>query len=146
MVDVIDLLNNRLSYYIPSTIGELQNLVTLYLAHNRLEGPIPETFCSLIAMVILNFSYNNLSGLIPKSLKGLSYLKDLNVSFNRLSRKISNGGPFRNFTNNSFLRNKGLCGDSRLELSLCHFKHSCNLRAKQLVLPLVGELGMGKLS
>ncbi|KAL8513147.1 hypothetical protein ACS0TY_019363 [Phlomoides rotata] len=117
----IDLSMNNLSQSIPNTIGNLQSLVYLSLAHNRLEGSIPVFVGSMISLVALDLSNNDLSGSIPKSLEELQQLDYLNVSFNSLSGDIPSGGPFRNFTMESFKGNDALCGSSSLRgIPICH--------------------------
>ncbi|KAL8503952.1 hypothetical protein ACS0TY_022618 [Phlomoides rotata] len=107
----INLSMNNLSESIPNTIGKLQNLVNLSLAHNRLKGSIPASVGSMVGLVTLDLSNNNLSGSIPKSLEALRYLLYFNVSFNTLNGEIPSGGPFRNFTLESFTGNDALCGN-----------------------------------
>ncbi|KAL8503940.1 hypothetical protein ACS0TY_022607 [Phlomoides rotata] len=102
---------NNLSESIPNTIGKLQNLVKFSLAHNRLKGSIPTSVGSMVGLVTLDLSNNNLSGSIPKSLEALRYLLYFNVSFNTLNGEIPSGGPFRNFTLESFTGNDALCGN-----------------------------------
>ncbi|KAK2983434.1 hypothetical protein RJ640_027932 [Escallonia rubra] len=109
VVTKLDLSYNNFSGDIPGSIGDLQNLVTLSLEHNDLMGTIPEKFRSLVSLETLDLSQNNLSGLIPKSLDKLRYLKYFKVSYNKLHGEIPSGGPFRNFTSQSFLPNEALC-------------------------------------
>ncbi|XP_068309975.1 probable LRR receptor-like serine/threonine-protein kinase At3g47570 [Pyrus communis] len=115
----MDLSNNHFSGNIPSSIGGLQNMITLSLANNYLEGPIPSSFKTLVSLEFLDMSQNNLSGEIPKSLEALLYLKHLNLSFNKLHGEIPTGGPFGNFSADSFVSNAALCGASRLHVPLC---------------------------
>ena len=91
-------------------MGKLQNLITLSLSQNRLQSLIPVEFGDLVSLESLDLSQNNLSGIIPKSLEALIYLKYLNVSFNKLQGEIPDGGPFVNFTAESFIFNEALCG------------------------------------
>ncbi|CAL2225860.1 unnamed protein product [Prunus armeniaca] len=116
----VDLSNNHLSGVIPSTIGGLRDLVNLSLANNNLEGPIPSSFHDLLSLQLLNLSRNNLSGVIPKSLEALSLLKYLDLSFNRLQGEIPTGGPFQNFSAQSFVSNSALCGAPRLHVPPCN--------------------------
>ncbi|RVW77430.1 Receptor protein-tyrosine kinase CEPR2 [Vitis vinifera] len=51
-----------------------------------------------------------------QSLEALKYLKYLNVSVNKLQREIPNGGPFANFTAESFISNLALCGAPRFQV------------------------------
>ncbi|PSR98712.1 Receptor kinase-like protein Xa21, processed [Actinidia chinensis var. chinensis] len=116
---IIDLSVNRFSGQIPVTVGGLQSLLYLSLARNRLEGQIPESCGDMLSLQFLDLSHNNLSGAIPKSLEALSDLRRLNVSFNRLTGEIPRGGPFANFTNQSFLANEALCGAPQLQFPPC---------------------------
>ncbi|XP_059668957.1 probable LRR receptor-like serine/threonine-protein kinase At3g47570 [Cornus florida] len=118
-VTLLDLSKNQFTGKIPNTIGQLQNLVNLSLSENRLQGPIPESFSDLISLESLDLSRNSFSGAIPKSLEKLLYLKYINVSFNRLSGEIPSGGPFANFTYESFVQNDGLCGAPRFHVRKC---------------------------
>ncbi|XP_031122593.1 receptor kinase-like protein Xa21 [Ipomoea triloba] len=115
----LNLSSNQFSGEIPSTIGQLQNLLNLSLSSNRLHGPIPQSFDGLISLQALDLSNNNLSGGIPKSMEKLKDLVYLNLSFNDLSGKIPNGGPFTNFSMESFMGNNELCGASRFHVMEC---------------------------
>ncbi|XP_027105494.1 uncharacterized protein [Coffea arabica] len=106
----IDLAENEFSGNIPTTLGGLQNLISLTLAHNELQGPIPETFSNLLSLQLLDLSNNNFTGEISTSLESLLQLKYFNVSFNELQGRIPLNGSFANFTYESFMSNKALCG------------------------------------
>ncbi|MBA0616964.1 hypothetical protein Godav_026446 [Gossypium davidsonii] len=116
----IDLSNNQLSGHIPVAIRS--NLVYLSFAVNRLHGRIPESYGWASSLEFLDLSCNNLSGGIPKSLEELHYLIFFNVSFNQLEGEIPGGGSFANFTAQSYLMNKALCGAARLQVPLCRTK------------------------
>ncbi|XP_057795121.1 receptor kinase-like protein Xa21 [Salvia miltiorrhiza] len=135
----INLSRNELSMSIPSTIGNLQNLVNLSLAHNRFEGSIPMSMDNMINLVTLDLSYNNLSGSVPKSLQALQYLIYFNVSFNALSGEIPSGGPFVNFTMESFKGNEALCGIPRFHVPPCHIanKHRSQRMKVELALFII---------
>ncbi|KAK2983458.1 hypothetical protein RJ640_024454, partial [Escallonia rubra] len=132
-VTLLDLSYNNFFGDIPSSIGDLQNLVNLSLGHNELTGTIPKTFRSLVSLEILDLSHNNLSGVIPKSLDELLYLKYFNVSYNNLYGEIPSGGPFRNFTGQSFLPNGGLCGATQFGVRPCKTNYVGRLRTLKKV-------------
>ncbi|KAL7102807.1 hypothetical protein ACP275_08G140600 [Erythranthe tilingii] len=137
---MIDLSMNRLSESIPSTIGNLISLTNLSLAHNLLEGSIPESVGKMISLVSIDLSYNNLSGSIPKSLEALQHLDYFNVSFNALRGEIPAGGPFENFTTDSFKANEALCGIPRFHVPLCNhdvFKRRSRMKRVHLALFIV---------
>ncbi|KAB2615421.1 LRR receptor-like serine/threonine-protein kinase [Pyrus ussuriensis x Pyrus communis] len=138
-LDVVDmdLSNNHFSGNIPGSIGGLQNMISFSLANNSLEGPIPSSFKTLLSLEFLDLSKNNLSGVIPKSLEALLYLKHLNLSFNKLQGEIPTGGPFGNFSADSFASNGALCGASRLHVPLCknRTKVKPNWRKAKYIIP-----------
>ncbi|KAM5577282.1 putative LRR receptor-like serine/threonine-protein kinase [Rosa sericea] len=123
----IDVSYNQLSGSVPSSIGSLVSLVSLSLAHNNLEGPIPGSFADCVSLEGLDLSRNSFTGVIPKSLEALSYLKHLNLSFNRLQGEIPSGGPFKNFSAESFVSNHGLCGGSQFQVPPCKRKASISI-------------------
>ncbi|KAL7250506.1 hypothetical protein ACSBR1_012508 [Camellia fascicularis] len=133
---LIDFSMNQFTGKIPSTIIGLQNLVTLSLAHNKLQGSIPDSFRSMVSLEFLDLSYNDLSDVIPKSLETLSHLLYLNVSFNKLRGQIPNGGPFANFTIQSFMSNEALCGAPKFQVPPCHTSSFHHLREKRVALAL----------
>eukprot|EP00261_Vitis_vinifera_P023699 XP_010655740.1 PREDICTED: probable LRR receptor-like serine/threonine-protein kinase At3g47570 [Vitis vinifera] len=118
-ITTLDLSKNLISGYIPRRMGELQNLVNLCLSQNKLQGSIPVEFGDLLSLESMDLSQNNLFGTIPKSLEALIYLKHLNVSFNKLQGEIPNGGPFVNFTAESFIFNEALCGAPHFQVIAC---------------------------
>ncbi|KAF3645402.1 putative LRR receptor-like serine/threonine-protein kinase-like [Capsicum annuum] len=123
----LDLDRNVLTGVIPECLGNLSMLQHLYLGSNKfssklplslwkMKGTIPFSLSKLINLEFLDLSLNELSGTIPKSLEKLLHLTSINVSFNDLEGEIPNGGVFTNFTLQSFLGNKRLCGMHILEV------------------------------
>ncbi|KAK5782972.1 hypothetical protein PVK06_037478 [Gossypium arboreum] len=137
----IDLSINQLSGHIPDSIVDLKNLAYLSLAVNILQGPIPQFLGLSVALEFLDLSRNNLSGVIPKSLENLRYLIYFNVSFNQLEGEIPGGGSFANFTAQSYLMNKALCGAARLQVRHCRTgKRSWKTLLKKILLPEIASI------
>jgi LRR receptor-like serine/threonine-protein kinase FLS2 len=135
VIEYIDLSQNQIVGNIPTIIGAFESLRFLDLSRNSFRGEIPQSFGDLKGLDMLNLSYNNLSSSIPKSLEALSFLKYLNVSFNELSGEIPSGGPFVNFTAESFLGNKALCGNQLFDVPPCPSSASSKgLRVKEILL------------
>jgi len=116
---LLDLSRNHISSNIPTSISSLTNLQNLSLAHNKLYGEIPTSLGEMVSLFSLDLSQNMITGVIPKSLASLLYLRNINLSYNRLQGEIPDGGPFKNFTAESYLHNEALCGDPRLQVPLC---------------------------
>ncbi|XP_059654892.1 probable LRR receptor-like serine/threonine-protein kinase At3g47570 [Cornus florida] len=133
----IDLSKNQFTGNIPNTIGGLLDIMNLSLANNRLQGPIPDIFRSMVALEFLDLSHNNLSGVIPRSLETLLHLKYFNVSFNKLRGEIPTGGPFANFTNQSFMSNEALCGAPQFQVLPCDTSTHHRSRIKRVLLVLL---------
>lgn len=137
VIEDIDLSWNKLTGNIPGILGTFESLYSLNLSRNSFQEAIPEAVGKLRALESMDLSQNNLSGTIPKSFEELSHLKYLNLSFNNLSGEIPNGGPFVNFTAQSFLENKALCGRSILLVSPCPTNRTQESKAKQVLLKYV---------
>ncbi|RVW18905.1 putative LRR receptor-like serine/threonine-protein kinase [Vitis vinifera] len=137
-ITTLDLSKNLISGYIPRRMGELQNLVNLSLSQNKLHGSIPVEFGDLLSLESMDLSQKNLSGTIPKSLEALIYLKHLNVSFNKLQGEIPNGGPFVNFTAESFIFNEALCGAPHFQVIACDKNnHTQSWKTKSFILKYI---------
>ena len=67
----------------------------------------------------------------------LLYLKYLNLSSNKLEGEIPKGRPFANFTAQSFMWNKVLCGAPRFQASPCPSAHKRSREKIVLVLKFV---------
>ncbi|KAF9620542.1 hypothetical protein IFM89_013207 [Coptis chinensis] len=86
----IDISNNQIQGKLPTNIGDIiPGLFSLNLSKNGLEGRIPSSLGNLKDLLILDFSNNNFSGEIPESLAMSSSLTVLILSNNRLDGQIS---------------------------------------------------------
>ncbi|KAL3619768.1 hypothetical protein CASFOL_034680 [Castilleja foliolosa] len=119
VMNVLDLSHNKLSGGIPGSIDGCQTLGFLYLSNNNFVGSIPTSLGNIRGLIALDLSHNNLSGTIPESLEGLNILQYFNVSYNNLEGEIPTGGPFSNFTSQSFLSNSALCGETKFNVPHC---------------------------
>lgn len=134
VITKLDLSHNQLSGDIPSTIGSFQMLASLSLAYNKLEGPISQSMGNLLSLESLDLSNNNLTGVIPKSLEALRYLQFFDASYNRLEGEIPTGGQFANFTAQSFMQNRALCGAPRLQVPVCKSETLQRSRSRNMIL------------
>ncbi|MDQ1355380.1 MAG: hypothetical protein QG657_5690, partial [Acidobacteriota bacterium] len=87
-VNKIELRNNQLSGSIPSELGNLSNLDSLYLDNNQLSGSIPSEFGNLSNLKWLWMSGNQLGGNIPSQLGNLSNLLGIFLFGNQLNGSI----------------------------------------------------------
>ncbi|XP_059638741.1 probable LRR receptor-like serine/threonine-protein kinase At3g47570 [Cornus florida] len=141
-LEAIDLSWNQISGNIPSTLGAFESLSSINLTKNSFSGTIPESFGNLITLDFMDLSHNNLSGSIPKSLEALSHLKCLNLSYNKLSGEIPNGGPFANFTVESFIKNEALCGQPTLQVPPCSGSRTKHFPYKYVLPAIVASVAI----
>ena len=87
-VTTLTLVENRLSGELPSDLGSLAKLESLYLWSNRLEGEIPPEMGRLSNLTEMAIQDNQLTGEIPSELGNLSNLRSLHLWGNRLSGEI----------------------------------------------------------
>ncbi|KAL1060969.1 hypothetical protein V6Z11_1Z055800, partial [Gossypium hirsutum] len=146
----VDLSSNYFNGSLPLEIGKLSVLQHLNLSMNSLSNDIPSTIGNLRDLQVLALSSNRFQGLIPTSFgdlisEGLRHLNNFNVSLNRLEGEIPSGGPFANFTSQSFMKNYALCGSPRLQVSPCKSNTHRNskktlLHVLRYVLPIVASI------
>ena len=84
----LDLSENGLTGPIPEALGNLANLIELYLWGNELTGPVPEELGSLANLERLVLSENGLTGPIPEELGSLANLEWLYLSENELTGPV----------------------------------------------------------
>lgn len=87
-VTILNLSFNNLNGTIPTDLGNLANLIELYLHYNNLTGSIPASLGGLSSLTALLLYNNQLSGAIPPELGDLSALTNLSLSQNALSGSI----------------------------------------------------------
>ena len=77
--------NNDLTGSIPSEIGNMTSLTSIWLDENSLTGSIPSEIGNLTLLATLKISDNNLSGSIPDEIGSLTGLSILWLNSNQLS-------------------------------------------------------------
>ena len=80
--------NNQLSGPIPAALGNLHDLRSLRLYSNGLNGPIPPEIGALTQLTELSLYDNSLEGTLPSELGNLILLQSLSLQGNRLSGLI----------------------------------------------------------
>ncbi len=84
----MDLSSNQLSGGIPSSLGDLKSLRSLYLHDNQISGDIPPELGDLTDLTYLNVGTNELTGVIPATLVNLANLDNLDLYNNQLTGTI----------------------------------------------------------
>ena len=131
---------NELAGPIPGELGNLSNLKSLNLSSNRLTGPIPGELGSLSNLESLDLSSNELTG-IPGELGSLSNLETLYLSFNELAGPIpAELGSLSNLET-LYLGNNRLTGTIPAELGSLSNLESLNLSSNRLTGPIPASLG-----
>lgn len=99
--------NNGLKGGIPESIGNLTELLFLYIDKNMLEGTLPKSIGSLTQLQQIGINDNNFTGTIPSSFASLKQLQRIYVQNNNFTGSLE---PFANlpglvyayFSNNNF--------------------------------------------
>ncbi|KAK2979892.1 hypothetical protein RJ640_023963 [Escallonia rubra] len=110
----LNLSNMGLLSTIPPSMGNLSFLVSLHLSKNSFSGGIPKEMSYLRRIKEINLNFNDFSGGTNSCI-----LNTFNVSYNNLHGEIPSGGPFENFTSQSFLPNEALCGATQFGVRPC---------------------------
>ncbi|KAH7691824.1 Non-specific serine/threonine protein kinase protein [Dioscorea alata] len=82
----LDLFGKNLRSIIPSELGNLTRLKTLWLSQNQISGSIPTSFAKLRDMNLLTISknFNRLSGSIPNEIGNLVSLTSFDITDNQI--------------------------------------------------------------
>ncbi len=84
----LQLYTNQLSGAIPSELGNLTALRSLFLGGNRLSGALPPQIGNLTALQFFDLGGNQLSSPIPPEIGNLTALRSLHLNYNQLSGPI----------------------------------------------------------
>jgi len=84
----LKLFYNQLTGSLPTNLGNLKQLQTLFLAGNSISGSLPQSMKELSSLTHLDLSDNNLEGSIFSSIENLSNLSFLSISNNQLSGDV----------------------------------------------------------
>ncbi|OMP05360.1 hypothetical protein COLO4_08900 [Corchorus olitorius] len=87
-INSLDLPYKGLKGPIPTSIGNLSNILFLYFDRNKLSGPIPQEIGMLRSLEKLSFSQNSLIGSIPHAIGNLSALSKLYLYENSFTGSI----------------------------------------------------------
>ncbi|KAJ1414586.1 Serine/threonine-protein kinase, active site [Sesbania bispinosa] len=88
----LEIVNNPLKPGpLPSQIGNLSKLETLYLSTINLVGDIPESIGNLVSLKNLDLTHNSISGNIPNSISGLKSVVKIELYDNQLSGELPQG-------------------------------------------------------
>ena len=160
----LQLYYNQLAGTLPSEIGNLTHLKSLYLDRSQLSGPIPVEIGNLKELEVARFGGNQfnslpaelgnlsnlmflevwgnqLSGEIPVELGSLSKLQVLNLSSNELTGSIPPElGNLQNLTN-LHLSDNQLSGPIPPELGNLYILNELNLSSNQLSGSIPAEFG-----
>ena len=110
-VDGIELQSNGLVGTLPPELGNLENLVELFLTDNQLTGPIPPELGNLFLLERLEATRNQFSGPLPPEMGGLLSLRILALDENDLSGPLpSEIGHLGRLRHLSLTWNAGLQG------------------------------------
>ena len=87
-ISKLKLTDKGLTGTVPSQLGQVLKLESLYLNQNQLTGNVPSELGQLTLLEYLNISRNQLDGEVPSSLGELTSLQSLSLSRNQLTGEI----------------------------------------------------------
>jgi len=122
---------------IPSTLGALANLTTIWLSGNSLTGTIPSEFGNLANLEAVYFSYNSATGTLPSELGLLKNLTYLNLGDNMLTGAIPSELGLLTNLDSLYLGDNMLTGSIPIELLNENFTNSFSIEGNNLTLTAV---------
>ncbi|KAI5055181.1 hypothetical protein GOP47_0030326 [Adiantum capillus-veneris] len=110
-LEVVNLWKNQFNGRpIPSELGNVKSLRSMYASFNRFNGMLPESIGGLPRLVRLDLRHNELHGAIPAAWSNLNgTLLTLNLSDNLLTGEVP-AALSQRFNESSFMNNPNLCG------------------------------------
>jgi Leucine-rich repeat (LRR) protein len=84
----LDLSGNKITGTIPTALGGLYKLETLYLPDNRLTGGLKAEFCTMDSIKDIDLQNNALSGVLPTELNRLYSIEAIRLSHNNFTGDI----------------------------------------------------------
>ncbi|KAK9267997.1 hypothetical protein L1049_010435 [Liquidambar formosana] len=118
----LDLEANQFFGAVPSELGKLVNIKTLFLSSNRLSGNLPKELAELRSLRDLVLRSCNISGQIPEYILQMNYLELLDLSFNNdLSyNNLMRQNPEQPACQENRALNLNLFRSSSMENNLCY--------------------------
>ncbi|CAL5386036.1 unnamed protein product [Camellia sinensis] len=122
-------------------MGNLVNLVELYMDNNNFTGPIPSTLGNLTKLTVLHLFNNHLSGFIPQEIGKLKSLQDLSFGNDSLIGSILTSFGDLSSVTLLHLWNNQLSGSIPKEPGNLKFLNDLELSENQLSGPIPASLG-----
>jgi Leucine-rich repeat (LRR) protein len=133
--------NNQLTGPIPSEIGSLSQLDSLYFDNNELTGTIPSEIGSLSQLVILSLYNNQLTGTIPCEIGSLSQVVSFYLYNNELTGTIPSEIGSLSQLQILYLYNNELTGPIPSEIGSLSQLQILYLHNNQLARTIPSEIG-----
>ena len=82
---------NVIEGFLPSTIGDLENLKVLRISGHNISGPIPNEYAKLQSLEVLDLNNNQFDGRLPDWIGDLRALREIDLSSNGFNGVIPPG-------------------------------------------------------
>ena len=86
LINEIHIYNNNLTGNIPQTIGRLTHLNWIEAQNNQLSGILTDSICRLTNITAIHIGNNNFTGKVPDSLNQLPHLNTFGINNNQFDR------------------------------------------------------------